>query len=276
MAHPDHFYVTLPSNSSEQFFGRQDPASFYTKLASPLYVDPTLYEVGLAEIVFPRTWVNIPDTTLSMRLDEGLPSELTYTATVRGGRYRSIPHLLKHLGHRINKTVDLHEELNQTMGFEYDRVTGRVTCRVAPGFVMILPHTLGVPLGFGKSMSVEIGGDGPEVHSPALTKHKGSTHVGEYEGNINRLSESLMVYTDIVEPQYVGDHLVPLLRHIAQPNSTTKLSDVAEERFSNVHYLTLQRAHIDTIHVHIADATGRKPAFRSGISIAKLHFRRKR
>ena len=122
MAHPDHFYVTLPSNSSEQYYGRQDPASFHTKLASPLYVDPTQYEVGLAEIVFPRTWINIPQTAFAIQLSNGIQPVTTYDTYVKGGRYRSIPHLLRHMDHRMFRIVDLDESLKNTMGFFYERV----------------------------------------------------------------------------------------------------------------------------------------------------------
>ena len=276
MAHPDQFYVTLPSNSSEQYYGRQDPASFHTKLSTPLYVDPTEYEVGLAEVVFPLTWENIPACELRVRFAEHGDWD-DVTIPIKGGRYRSIPHLLQHVNKKLDRVIDIQEELKQDMRFTYDKVTGRCTCHVAPGLVMILPEVLSIPLGFGNSKRVEIGGFARRFISPDLTQLKGPTATSLYGGNISRLSEALMIYTDLIESQRVGDHEVSLLRHVAQPSRRfSDHSDIAEERFTNIHYVGLQRAHVDTIHIHIADATGNKPTFRTGITIVKLHFRRKR
>ncbi|GFR29383.1 uncharacterized protein TNCT_22001 [Trichonephila clavata] len=52
------FYITLPSNSSTQFFPKNTQASFRTKLARPIILTGA-WEVGLSEIFVPRTWLNI-------------------------------------------------------------------------------------------------------------------------------------------------------------------------------------------------------------------------
>ncbi|GFR23696.1 uncharacterized protein TNCT_257781, partial [Trichonephila clavata] len=52
------FYITLPSNSSTQFFPKNTQASFRTKLARSIILTGA-WEVGLSEIFVPRTWFNI-------------------------------------------------------------------------------------------------------------------------------------------------------------------------------------------------------------------------
>jgi len=50
----DHFYVTLPSDSSAYFFPNNTIASFRTKLATPIELEPDKWEVGLVEISYAR------------------------------------------------------------------------------------------------------------------------------------------------------------------------------------------------------------------------------
>ena len=50
----DHFYVTLPSDSSEHYFPQNTIANFKTKLATPIELEPHRWEVGLVEISYPK------------------------------------------------------------------------------------------------------------------------------------------------------------------------------------------------------------------------------
>ena len=52
----DQFYVTLPSDSSANFFPNNTIASFRTKLATPIELEPDKWEVGLVEISYPRVY----------------------------------------------------------------------------------------------------------------------------------------------------------------------------------------------------------------------------
>lgn len=267
--HPDHFYVTLPSNSSEPYYGRQEAGNYQTRLAIPLRVDPEDYEVGLVGVTLPRTLFNVPalDLLYTYLAREGAH----YTIHIPAGHYKSIPHLLRTIKKKTKDVIDI--EAGPDHAFSYSKVTGRVTCTVAEGFRVSFTDTLAILLGFGNAKKIMLGGTTDTVISPDLSYFKGSEIEGEFEANVNRLTETLMVYSDIVTPQYVGDHLVPLLRHITHLN--TGEGDLTEESFIHVHYVALQRANIDSITIFYADATGKSPTFTSGSSIAKLHFRRK-
>ena len=52
------FYITLPSDSSMKYYPDNTVAKFVTKLPEPIKLEGE-YEVGLAEIIYPRTWYNI-------------------------------------------------------------------------------------------------------------------------------------------------------------------------------------------------------------------------
>jgi len=50
----DHFYVTLPSDSSAYYFPANKIDDFRTKLATPLELEHDKREVGLLEISHPK------------------------------------------------------------------------------------------------------------------------------------------------------------------------------------------------------------------------------
>ena len=63
----EHFYVTLPSNSSYAYYGKQPMSHFKTKLARQLHVNVGEWEVGLAKFIYPISWHNVLDGTFSVR-----------------------------------------------------------------------------------------------------------------------------------------------------------------------------------------------------------------
>lgn len=54
----DEFYVTLPSNSSMDYFPENTQSSYRTKLFSPIALTGE-WEVSLSEVFMPRSWFNV-------------------------------------------------------------------------------------------------------------------------------------------------------------------------------------------------------------------------
>ena len=54
------FYLTLPSNSSQQFCPENTLTHFATQLSHPVHLQGQ-WEVGVAEMQYPNTWHNIHD-----------------------------------------------------------------------------------------------------------------------------------------------------------------------------------------------------------------------
>lgn len=54
----NNFYVTLPSNSSAEYFPQNTQSSFRTKLSHPLVLNGE-WDVGLSEVFIPRSWFNV-------------------------------------------------------------------------------------------------------------------------------------------------------------------------------------------------------------------------
>ena len=63
------FYLTLPSNSSMDFFPDNNASHFFTKLPQPQELDGE-YEVGLAEIQFTNSYQNVRENTVYFEYEE--------------------------------------------------------------------------------------------------------------------------------------------------------------------------------------------------------------
>jgi hypothetical protein len=80
----------------------------------------------------------------------------------------------------------------------------------------------------------------------------------------------VFVYTDIIQPQYVGDTKAPLLRIVAM--SDTNHGKVQSVAFQNVHYFPLSKLSFDTIEILLKDHAGQNLPFASGTLTVTLHF----
>ncbi|KAJ8030236.1 hypothetical protein HOLleu_26584 [Holothuria leucospilota] len=64
-----HFYVTLPSNSSFQYFPDNTLSSFTTQLPEPILLTGS-WEVALCEIQYPFNWHNVTASNCRIRLND--------------------------------------------------------------------------------------------------------------------------------------------------------------------------------------------------------------
>ena len=64
------FYLTLPSNSSMEYFSANTLTNFKTKLAQPVELLGD-WEVALAELQYPRSWYNLQNLSNHIYQDSG-------------------------------------------------------------------------------------------------------------------------------------------------------------------------------------------------------------
>ena len=57
------FYLTLPSNASTSVYPKNGPSGFKVALPNVHELHGDEWQVGLASLVYPHTWVNMPDPT---------------------------------------------------------------------------------------------------------------------------------------------------------------------------------------------------------------------
>ena len=83
----------------------------------------------------------------------------------------------------------------------------------------------------------------------------------------------LYVYCDIVQSQYVGDALVPLIRIVPVEG---KDGERISKSFIRQQYLPVSRKQFETIEVNIKRDTGEFVPFEFGRVLLTLHFRQSR
>ena len=83
----------------------------------------------------------------------------------------------------------------------------------------------------------------------------------------------LYVYCDVIQSQYVGDELVPLLRIVPVEG---KDGERISKSFIRPQYLPVSRKQFETIEVNIKRDTGESVPFEVGKVLLTLHFRQSR
>ena len=115
------FYVTLPSNSSMNYYPGNTLANYVTKLPHSFDL-PGEWEVGLSEIQFPISWFNVTDREshlFLMFLDSDVPEFVDVSPPP--GHYERPDQLVKQINDALLAT-----EKNRVMRFAYDDKSVRI------------------------------------------------------------------------------------------------------------------------------------------------------
>ena len=242
------FYLTLPSNSSLDYFPDNTLTHYWTKLPQAVDLSGGEWEVGLTEIQYPHTWYNIQDGRAWTELNiDGV----AYDGVLKAGFYESPNILVKRMkllcGSFIKDctAVELH----------YDSITQKVTISVKPRASVKFSPLLQILLGLSHA------------------EYGPGTHEGNNVVDIRQGFYSLYVYCNLSEPHMVGDALVPLLRIVPIRG---KDGDLITRTYENVNYHPVQQRRFDVVELDIRDDTGRKVSFERGKVVVTLHFRRRR
>lgn len=242
------FYVTLPSDSSMNYFPENKISHFITRLPIPIELKGD-WEVGLVEIIYPHTWYNVNEQNNLIGFDIG--DGKTIARRLPPGCYESVPDILKAIAIK---------DIENLIVFTYNPVTKRVRIKVKNKCKVILSDGVAQLLGFEP---VEISVPDHEVEINSY-----SPYVADPNGHYR----VLMIYTDVIESQIVGDTLAPLLRVVKVTGTDGEL---VSDQYDRPHYLPVSRKMIDTLEIVIRTHTGALTPFERGRSYVKLHFRQK-
>ena len=137
------FYVTLPSNSSLDYFPNNTLNNYTTKLHSALRLDGE-YEVGLVELAYPQNWKYRRDGKILFK-----EKSRTEIYKIRFSNYESIDALIQSMNiffkskappiptiwnfNKLNNTITINitnplsiefiDGINEELGFKYDHIT---------------------------------------------------------------------------------------------------------------------------------------------------------
>ena len=248
----NEFYVTLPSNSSFDYYPSNTLSDFTTKLFKPIDLSGE-WEVALTEISFPLSYYNItePFNEIFYSGDgSGLNAD---TIRVPPGYYNDLDELF----------LTMHELLNSlgksNIKLVLDKNTQKVSVKLKnDAFIQFHPE-LAAMLGF------------VEKRNDLLSFRLLRTHEANLPIDLNAGMYSLYLYTDIIEDQIIGDAFAPLLRIVHMDKKGS--GDVVTRTYQSPHFVKVRMKHFDTITVRIRRDTGEKIRFQRGKIVAKLCFR---
>ena len=260
----DSFTLELVSNASWELFPDNTLSSFTNFLPEQVNLEGQ-WEVAFSEISYPSMYQNITERKFKF-FDENL-SKSTSTYNLEPGLYTSITDIVEAMNTLIRERNN-HQETC---------ITVKVSHRSQKVVIILANDTSGLEfcstdLGhiFGNNVGNEFGVlmIGKRPHEP------------EFAYNIVRI-HSLMIYSNLVEYNIVGDTKAPLLRcfpfisKLKGGNIITTGQYMNYQTFSNLQFRHLLENSFHSIHIHLRDPSGEKIPFVSvGITRLVLMFRK--
>ena len=138
--------------------------------------------------------------------------------------------------------------------FNYDKFSMKCIIFLPPTIILKLPPNLAYQLGFGENSFVA-----------------GKTQ-GAYVVNVNYKSNTIYVYSDVVENTPVGDKKVPLLRTITMSSKKKATQTIS---FQHLVYQPVCCSSFRQISIYLRDITGKPVPFERGHVTVVLAFRPK-
>jgi hypothetical protein len=246
------FYLTLPSDSSGNIFPDNTTACFKTKLSDRIELEGQ-YEVGLAQLIYPRSWYNFNNKDRSL--------SITYQPNYNQDEGKHMPEM--------------------SVVFVSGQFANEKTmAMVLTDWIQLTNVILAWDPWERKMKLTIIRDEGVFNMSRALADMLGFDSAGPYRKgifpanrtfDINANLRMIYVYSDIVSYSSVGDTKVPLLRVIDTQGS---YGQMVSTTFTHPHYVPLARNDLETIDIHINQELGRSVPFEFGKAVVTLHFRR--
>ena len=271
------FYLTLPSNSSMNYFPKNTLTNFNTKLHHEISLTDD-WEVGLSDIILPKNWFNV-DKNQYVVIKYFIPErDLVFTSNkfhVRPGYYTNIESLAYQINTAISRIrTDIRGKADENESLR--DISNYITFHTNTEINVI--HERKIEVSIDKFCELIFSEDLIDILGIKESDREVFTNMsgGELRQAINvkpvyDIRQTFYIYCDILENVAVGDTLAPLLRTI----------DVEGERGTMIHrnfdqprYLPVQKKNFDTLEILIKDGLGREVPFDKGSLIVTLHFRR--
>ena len=166
------------------------------------------------------------------------------------GHYSSAAYVIT----KINEVVSANDRFKDEVQLSLDTLNRKVTVHLQ-NKVEVYFSDIGQMLGF--------------LSKQVISK----TSTAEREADLDHGFHDLYVYCDIIQPQHVGDVLVPLLRIVQLEG---KDGQRVSKSFVRPEYIPVSRKQFESIEVNIKRDTGETVPFEFGRVLLTLHFRQSR
>ena len=246
----DSFTKELVSNASGELFPDNTLSSFTNFLPEQINLEGQ-WEVAISEKFYPSMYQNITEGYFNI-FDEKL-SKSTSTYNLEPGRYTSITDIVE----AMNTLIQERNNHNETC------ITVKVSRRTHEVVIMFANDSSG--LAFCSTDLGHIFGNNGGNHFGVLMKAKGP-HEPQFAYDIVR-SHSLMIYSDLVDYNIVGDTKGPLLRcfffisKLKGGDIITTGQYMSYQTFSNLQFRPLLKNSFHSIHIDLRDTSGEKILF---------------
>ena len=260
----ESFTIELVSNTCAQLFPDNTLSSFTNFLPEQLNLDGQ-WEVAISEISYPSMYQNVTGgkfLLLHKKLSKS--SEFNY---VKPSLYPSITNIVEAMKVLIQER---HNHNENCLKVKVSRRTQKVEINLANEgsglacFTTDLGHIFGSNV--GNEFGVMLRGKGPQ--KPEFAYDIVCVH-------------SLMIYTELIEYNIVGDTKAPMLRcflfisRLKSEDIITTGQYMNPQTFSNLQFRPLFKNSFHSIHIDLRDTSGEKIPFVSvGITHLVLMFRK--
>ena len=261
-------------------------AKYITRLPKALEFDSE-WEVGISEIIYPRTWYNVLAGQCYGRVTNA-EHKVTSRLRVPEGYYETVAEMLGAIAIKtfpmahtnlVELQIDYDDDAEDTVSFVADALdkddNNTMVYRYVDGVEFgVVRRTQKVFIRLPQNVHLEISKTLAQVLGFENRKFaSGNEYVSTFAADINRSFATMFVYCDVVRESIVGNTTVPLLRTL---NVEGRYGDIIQKTYHAPIYVPLQRSYFDSIEINIRDDTGRLVPFESGKAIVTLHFRRSR
>lgn len=156
--------------------------------------------------------------------------------------------------------INSKESIKGLLNVVYDETTRKISFECKEHVIQLeLSHQLALQLGFDPYET--------DLKHNNTSVRPANLHLG--------LPSHMYIYCDVVEPQFIGNSMAPLMR-IVNIDSTDYLYGVNKHvQFLTPHYVTVMKSSFESIEIDLRTNTGVKLPFQFGTSCVKLHFRKK-
>ena len=242
------FYVTLPSNSSIEYYPNNTVARYTTKLANKIELEGD-WEVGLAEISMPSMVDNVVQGLCYYDICFGgdVGCLVTRRAVLPSTNHKSMQTVVEAL-HRAQEKV---MGARKYVAFSYRN--GKIS-------MQIMEH---VTVQFSTDLASMLGLDEDVKYSGNTATFMTALHAPDVH--------SVYVYCDVLEHVAVGDTRAPLLRIV---DKSKKNSEKVHKVMNPIVYVPLQKKNFDTVEINMMTDGGIPVPFRPGKAFVVLEFRR--
>lgn len=255
------FFVTLLSNSSMNFFPENKTSSFTVQLAEKITLNGA-WSVGVAEIHYNYNFFNVTTNNngvIVLKKDANLTENSLipfHTVHITPGYYGSVADLVETVNIQMKKHWMAGGDL-----ISIDKINNRTIVRKETVYKKL------ESISFQGRLAMQLGFEpGENVLNHELSPHIGNTSFG--------VPDQMLIYTDIIEPTYIGHEKAYVLKIINTNVRTYKFGDICYKEYTHIHYMPVQKREFESVSVDIRDYTGAFIPFQHGVLTLKLHFKK--